>query len=68
MSETITIFESMKTYLFTGNQPIAFTLPDGKDVILEKGVESTLDPTNEYIAGLIGQGYLIEVETKKTSK
>lgn len=68
MSETITIFDNMKTYTFTGNQPIAFTLPDGADVILEKGIEVQLDPSNDYIAGLVGQGYLIEVATKKTSK
>lgn len=66
--ETITIFGNMKTYLFTGNQPIMFTLPDGVDVVLERGVELTLDASNEYIASLIAQKYLTEIETKKTEK
>lgn len=66
--EKSAIFATMKTYIFTGNQPINFTLPDGTDVVLEKDVAISLDPENHYIAGLIGLGYLIEVKTKDPKK
>ena len=56
-----------KAFKFTGIIPIYATLGDGTDVCLVPGeVYENLPEGNDYLEGLKGKGFLVEVETKQS--
>lgn len=57
----------METLLYQGSTPLAFTLPDGQEFILISGESYKLPTKNEYIRGLIEQGYLVKPASKPKS-
>lgn len=52
----------MATYKYLQSNPLPFTLPDGTEHILGPGKTFELPSENDYIRGLIEQGYLQLVE------
>lgn len=58
----------MTKFTYTHTTPAAFTLSDGSEYHLHQGGTYSLPAENEYIKGLVEQGYLTPVKSKQPTK